>query len=58
MTYEVRKEFNKYLGYFVQIEPIAPHPIDCGCVECEPRPARQYREYDELDAKQAKLYWK
>lgn len=58
MSYEVRKDFNQYLGYFVEIEPIEPHPSDCKCVECKPRPPRQYREYDELDTKQDRLFWR
>lgn len=66
MTVRIRHPFNYYLrhwdaqqrGYFVEIEPIEPHPADCQCVGCRPRPPRQYREYDELDAKQNNLFWR
>jgi hypothetical protein len=55
VIYEVRKEFNKYLGYFVEIVDTTVHPKDCTCVECKPRPARVYRERDD---KEDRLFWK
>lgn len=63
MKVRIRHPFNYYLGqwdrqqrgYFAYIEPIDPHPADCECVGCKPRPTRQYRE---IDAKQDKLFWR
>lgn len=56
--YEVRKGLNRYLGNFVEIVPIDPHPVDCPCVICDPRPQKLRPPYDELYLKQKADPWR
>ena len=58
MIYEVRKDFNRYLGNWIELVDTRVHPQDCQCVECKPRPPKVYRERDELSDKQERLYFK
>ena len=57
MTYEVRRDFNRYLGNWVELVP-AGHPWGCRCKDCQPPPSKQYRERDSLDDKQSRTFWK
>ena len=56
--YEVRKDYNRYLGDFIELVPIDPHPVDCRCVICVPAPAKEYPPHDELYLKQKADPWR
>ena len=54
--YEVRRDFNLYLGAFVElVDTTGPHPTECECIDCKPRPKPVYRE---RNGKEARLFWK
>jgi hypothetical protein len=54
--YEVRHPLNRYLGAFIElVDTTGPHPTDCECIGCKPRPKPVYRERDN---KEARLFWK
>lgn len=60
MTYEVRKAHNVWLyGNFVDLVwTDDPHPTDCQCVDCVPRPEKKRQPYDELYLKQEADIWR
>lgn len=52
--YELRTDALKFMyGAFVELVDVAnmPHPSDCQCVTCVPRPKVKYQPYDELYVK-------
>jgi hypothetical protein len=61
-AYEVRKACNVWLwGNFVELVacgPDDPHPADCQCVSCVPRPEKTRQPYDELYLKQKADPWR
>lgn len=66
MNVLIKHSYNYYLGqwdqqrhgYYAELVDTDAHPSDCQCVECKPRPEVVYRERDELDDKQDRLFFK